>query len=270
VRPADKRLVSLELINQGLSKRQACGIVQLSGRLLGNQSLKKPNKAVEQAIEKLTHRHPSWGFWKIYYPLRKDGLVINHKRLWRVYCQLQLNLPRKKKKRLPERIKQPLTVPTKANQMWSMDFMVDVLTDGRCLPTLNVMEDYNREALAVEVDFSLPARRVIRCLEQLIERHGKPENIRCDNGPEFISSALREWCEQKGVQLCWIQPGKPTQNAYIERLNGTFRREVLDAYLFSSLGQVRQLVAEWLVEYNTLRPHQALGFLTPTEFKMTG
>jgi putative transposase len=183
---------------------------------------------------------------------------------------LQLNLPRKKKKRLPDRIKQPLTVPAKANQMGSMDFMMDVLTDGRCFPTLNVMEDFNPEALAVEVDFSLPAGRVIRCPERLIEMHGKPENIRCDNGPEFISSALREWCEQKGIQLCWIQPGKPTQNAYIERLNGSFRREVLNAYLFATIEQVRQVVAEWLIDYNTLRPHQALGFLTPIEFKMTG
>jgi len=270
VRPADKRAVSVQLFDQGLSKRQACGIVQLSRRMYGYQPLKKSDTVVEQAIEKVTCRHPSWGFWKIYYRLRKNGLAINHKRLWRVYCQLQLNLPRKKKKRLPERIKQPLAVPAKANQMWSMDFMLDVLTDGRCFRTLNVMEDYNREALAVEVDFSLPARRVIRCLEQLIERHGQPASIRCDNGPEFISSALSEWCEQKGIQLCWIQPGKPTQNAYIERLNGTFRREVLNAYLFTSIGQVRQVVAEWLVEYNTLRPHQALGFLTPSEFKMTG
>jgi len=234
------------------------------------QPSKKADQPVEQAIEKILSKHPSWGFWKLYHRLRKDGFVINHKRLWRVYCQLQLNLPRKKKKRLPERIKQPLSVPAMANQMWSMDFMLDVLTDGRCFRTLNVMEDYNREALAVEVDFSLPARRVMRCLEQLIERHGQPANIRCDNGPEFISSALSEWCEQKGIQLCWIQPGKPTQNAYIERLNGTFRREVLDAYLFTSIGQVRQVVEEWLVEYNTLRPHQALGFLTPSEFKMTG
>jgi putative transposase len=148
--------------------------------------------------------------------------------------------------------------------------MLDVLTDGRCLRTLNVMEDYNREALAVEVDFSLPAGQVIRCLEQLMERHGQPANIRCDKGPELISSVLSEWCEQKGIQLCWIQPGKPTQNAYIERLKGTFRPEVLDAYLFTSIGQLRELVEEWLVEYNTLPPHQALGFLTPNEFKQTG
>lgn len=270
MRPADKRTVCAQLIDHGLSKRKVCGIVALSRRMYHYQPSKKVDQPVEQAIEKILSKHPSWGFWKLYHRLRKDGLVINHKRLWRVYCQLQLNLPRKKKKRLPDRIKQPLSVPAMANQMWSMDFMLDVLTDGRCFRTLNVMEDYNREALAVEVDFSLPAGRVIRCLEQLIEIHGKPANIRCDNGPEFISSALSEWCEQKGIQLCWIQPGKPTQNAYIERLNGTFRREVLDAYLFTSIGQVRQVVEEWLVEYNTLRPHQALGFLTPSEFKQTG
>jgi putative transposase len=238
--------------------------------MYGYKSLKKPDKAVEQAIEEVASKHPSWGFWKIYYRLRKNGLTVNHKRVWHGYCQLKLNLPRKKKKRLPERVKQPLTMPSKANQMWSMDFMLDVLTDGRSFRTLNVMEDYNREALAVEVDFSLPARGVIRCLERLIEIDGKPENIRCDNGPEFISSALSKWCEGKGIQLCWIQPGKPTQNAYIERLNGTFRRDVLDAFLFTNIGQVRQVVAEWLIDYNTLRPHQALGFLTPTEFKLTG
>ena len=237
--------------------------------MYGYQPSKKSDQAVEQAIEKVTSKHPSWGFWKVYHRLRKDGLGVNHKRLGRVYGQLKLNLPRKKKRRLPERPRQPLAVPEKANQMWSMDFMLDVLTDSRCFRTLNVMEDYNRQALAVEVDFSLPARRVIQCLEQLIELHGKPANIRCDNAPEFISSALSQWCEQKGIQLCWIQPGKPTQNAFIERFNGTFRRDVLDAYLFSSIRQVRQIVEQWIKEYNTLRPHQALGFLTPMEFKQT-
>jgi putative transposase len=262
--------MAAHFIQGGLSRRKACKLVRLSRRMYTYQPLPKPDEPIEQAIKKIAKAHPSWGFWKIHHRLRRNGLAINHKRLWRVYCQLKLNLPRKKKKRLPERVKQPLIVPATANQMWSMDFMLDVLTDGRSFRTLNVMEDYNREALAIEADFSLPARRVIRCLERLIERHGKPENIRCDNGPEFISNALSEWCEGKGIQLCWIQPGKPTQNAYIERLNGTFRRDVLDAYLFSSIRQVRQMVEEWLVEYNTIRPHQALGFLTPCEFKQTG
>lgn len=270
MRPADKRTMAAHFIQRGLSQRKACGIVKLSRRMYGYQPQPKQDTSVEQAIHNLVAKHPSWGFWKMYHRLRKNGLMVNHKRLWRVYCQLKLNLPRKKKRRLPERVKQPLVVPARANQMWSMDFMLDVLTDGRSFRTLNVIDDYNREALAVDVDFSLPAQRVIRCLERLIEIHGKPATIRCDNGPEFISSALIKWCEGKGIQLCWIQPGKPTQNAYIERLNGTFRRDVLDAYLFRNIGQVRQVVEEWLVSYNTLRPHQALGFLTPKEFKQTG
>ena len=117
------------------------------------------------------------------------------------------------------------------------------------------------------VDYSLPARRVIRLLNQLVERYGKPERIRSDNGPEFISQALQDWCKDQPIELCWIEPGKPTQNAYIERFNGTFRREVLDAHIFTSIRQVRCMVNEWLVEYNTERPHQALKFMTPAEYR---
>lgn len=125
---------------------------------------------------------------------------------------------------------------------------------------------YNRQALGVEIDYSLPAGRVIRLLQRLVDVYGKPTKLRCDNGPEFISSVLSEWCEQWGIELYWIQPGKPTQNAYIERFNGTFRRAVLNAYIFANLGQVREIVDGWLDDYNTKRPHQALGFLTPAEF----
>jgi putative transposase len=156
--------------------------------LYNDQPLKKSDKAVEQAIEKLAHRHPSWGFCKIYYRLRKDGLAINHKRLWGVSCHLRLNLPRKKKKPLPS--KQPLTLPAKAHQMWSMDGMLEVLTDGRCWPTLNVMQDYNPAALALEIDCSLPARPVMPCLEQLLERHGPPTSSRCDKGPDRAARAV--------------------------------------------------------------------------------
>lgn len=124
-----------------------------------------------------------------------------------------------------------------------------------------------REALGIEVDYSLPARRVIRLLDELIERYGKPDRIRSDNGPEFISQALQDWCANKEVVLHWIEPGKPTQNAYVERFNGTFRREVLDAHIFTSIRQVRQMVDAWLVEYNTERPHQGLKFMTPVEYR---
>ena len=134
-------------------------------------------------------------------------------------------------------------------------------------PGLNVLDDYNRQALWVEIDYSLPAGRVVRLLQRLGDTYGKTAKLRCDNGHEFISAALSQRCEQNGVELQWIQPGKPTQNAYIERFNGSFRREVLNAYSFANLAQVRDVVDDWLEDYNTKRPHQALGFLTPMEFK---
>jgi putative transposase len=225
------------------------------------------DEPVEQALRALTGRHPGWGFWKLHHRLRKNGLVINHKRTLRIYRAMALNLPRRLKKRVPVRVKQPLAVPAAANVCWSLDFTSDVLTDGRRFRTLNVLDDYNRELLGVEIDFSLPAARVVQVLTRLVESYGRPAQLRTDNGPEFISTRLSEWCEAQGIVLHWIQPGKPTQNAYIERFNGSFRRELLDAHLFRSLAHVRQLVDEWMLEYNTQRPHQALNFMTPSEFK---
>jgi putative transposase len=160
---------------------------------------------------------------------------------------------------VPARVKQPLAVTAAANGCWSLDFTSDVLTDGRRFRTLNVLDDYNRELLGVEIDFSLPASRVVQVLTRLVECYGRPAQLRTDNGPEFISAKLSVWCEHQGITLHWIQPGKPTQNAYIERFNGSFRRELLDAHLFRSLAHVRQLVDEWLHAYNTQRSHSNLN-----------
>jgi len=141
------------------------------------------------------------------------------------------------------------------------------LTDGRRFRTLNVLDDYNRELLGVEIDFSLPASRVVQVLTRLVECQGRPAQLRTDNGPEFSSAKLSEWGEQQDITLHWIQPGKPTQKAYIERFNGSFRCELLAAHLFRSLAQVRQLVAEWRHDYKAQRPHQSLSFMIPIEFK---
>jgi len=157
-------------------------------------------------------------------------------------------------------------VPTEANQMWSIDFMSDSLVDGRKFRLLNVMDDYNRESLAVEADTSLPSVRVIRLLESLIEQRGKPANIRSDNGPEFISHILQQWCERNSITMQYIQPGRPMQNAYIERKNGSIRRELLNAYLFSSLTEVRALSDQWRTDYNMERPHKSLGYLSPVNY----
>jgi len=152
------------------------------------------------------------------------------------------------------------------NKSWSMDFMSDSLVDGRRFRLLNVMDDYNRESLAIEVDTSLPTLRVIRVLERLVENRGTPESIRMDNGPEFISEKLKVWCEERGIRLLFIQPGKPVQNAFIERKNGSMRKELLDAYLFFTLDEVRMLAEEWRLDYNHERPHAALGFVPPAEY----
>ena len=179
---------------------------------------------------------------------------------------MNLNIRRKPKKRLPERVKQPLTVPTAPNQMWSLDFMSDALVDGRKFRLLNVIDDFNRESLSLEADSSLPTLRVIRVLERLVAERGKPSNIRCDNGPEFISHKLEEWCRKQQITLQFIQPGKPMQNAYIERKNGSVRRELLNAYLFYSLNEVRIMCEEWRLDYNWERPHKSLGYLSPLRY----
>jgi putative transposase len=179
---------------------------------------------------------------------------------------MKLNIRRRAKKRLPDRIKQPLTIATAPNETWSIDFMSESLVDGRKFRLLNVIDDFNRESLAIEVDTSLPSLRVIRVLDRLITQRGKPANIRTDNGPEFISHKLQEWCEHNNITLQYIQPGKPTQNAYIERKNGSIRRELLNAYLFYSLSEIRVMSEEWRMDYNNERPHKSLGYLSPVKY----
>lgn len=228
----------------------------------------KDDSDVQEALTSLTAKHPSIGYWQCCYRLWNKGNSWNHKRIYRVYTEMKLNIRRRAKKRLPERVKQPLSVPTALNQVWSIDFMNDSLTDGRRIRLLNIIDDYNRESLAIEVDTSLPSLRVIRVLERLIAERGCPANIRCDNGPEFISHILEQWCshESRRINLQFIQPGRPMQNAYIERKNGSMRRELLNAYLFTSLKELRELSEEWRVDYNTERPHKSLGYLSPLDY----
>ena len=221
---------------------------------------------MEEALEGLVLRHPTIGFWQSYYRLRIRGYTWNHKKVRRVYRNMNLNIRRKPKKRLPERVKQPLTYTTSPNQVWSIDFMSDSLQDGRKARLFNVIEDFNRESLAVEVDTSLPTKRVIRVLNRLVEERGAPANLRMDNGPEFISHLLAEWCNKRKITLQFIQPGKPMQNAFIERKNGSLRRELLNAYVFTSLDELRAFCEEWRIDYNTERPHKSLGYLPPAMF----
>lgn len=210
--------------------------------------------------------HPRWGFWKTYKALRRKGHRWNHKRVYRIYCKLKLNQTRRTRKRLPLRAKRPLLVPQIPNQVWSADFMSDTLYAGKRFRTFNVIDDFNREVLHVEIDTSITGKRLIRVFERLRLDRGLPDVLRVDNGPEFLSGEFVAWSESAGMMIQYIQPGKPNQNAYIERFNRTYRNELLDLYLFRNLAEVREATYWWMIEYNEQRPHDSLRDLTPAEY----
>lgn len=256
------------LVEHGLSIVRACRIAHLARaayyRPRGDQV--ERDQAVITALTGVAADQPRWGFWKCFDRLRLDGHPWNWKRVHRVYRALRLNLPRRTRRRVPKRVLVPLDAPAVLNRTWALDFMSDQLYDGRRFRTLNVLDEGNREALGIDVGTSLPGLRVTALLDQLVALHGAPRTIRCDNGPELLSRALTGWCDRHGVLLQHIQPGKPNQNAYIERFNRTYRREVLDAYVFRSLAEVRTETEAWLLTYNLRRPHDSLGGVPPLTF----
>jgi putative transposase len=253
--------------DHALSARRADRVLGLSRSARHYRPRPCNDGPVIDAIQKHLAVDPRHGFSLLFGQTLKPG-GFGKTRSWRVYCALRLNLPRRGKRRLPERIREPLDVPPHANHTWSADFMADALWSGRRFRTFNVNDDYNRESLHIEIDTSLPSQRVIRALDELLEVRGAPRRLRLDNGPEFISAALKQWAKQRGVELVHIQPGKPTQNAYIERFNKTYRTEVLDCYVFTSLSEVRCMTEDWRYRYNHHRPHRALGGLPPVPFAM--
>lgn len=250
----------------GLSIRSACQAVGLSRTVYCYQARPRDDGPIIDLLVTLADRYPRYGFGKLFQVIRRHGHKWNHKRVYRVYCSLKMNFRRKGKKRLPSRNPQPLTVPDYANDCWSADFMSDVLYSGQRFRTFNVVDDYNRECLAIEVDTNLPAVRVIRVLNRISAWRGYPLKLRLDNGPELISLAMAEWAEEHQVKLEFIQPGKPTQNSYIERFNRTYREEVLNLYVFSRLSEVKEITDDWIEQYNQERPHESLNNLTPAEY----
>jgi putative transposase len=251
-----------------VSERRACRLVGIHWSVQRYRPQLRNDQELVVALQRLARDQPRWGFSKMYCWLRNRGYRWNHKRVYRVYCAMKLNLRIRRRRRLPKRFPEILEQPKQPNECWSMDFMSDVLLTGQRFRTLNIIDDYNREALAIEVDTSLPGQRVVRVLERITHWRGYPQRIRIDNGPEFISTALMEWGQQHQVLLDFIQPGQPAQNAYIERFNRTYREDILDRYLFQSLKEVRRLTQQWISNYNQDRPHDALGGQSPAAFAL--
>ena len=250
---------------RGVSVALACrafGISQTCYRY--RPKLSAENALIADWLLRLTGARRNWGFGLCFLHLRNvKGFGWNHKRVYRIYCELELNLRIKPRKRLKRDKPEPLAVPEAPNQVWSMDFMADQLWDGRSFRALNVLDDFNREGLGIEVDFSLPAERVTRTLDRVIEWRGRPDAIRVDNGPEYISGTLQNWAEKRGIDIRYIQPGKPQQNAYIERYNRTVRHEWLGQYIFETIEEVQDHATRWLWTYNNERPNMGIGGITP-------
>lgn len=221
------------------------------------------NKLRDYASRKLLQNR---GFPEYFKRIRREGIKWNHKRVERVYKKLGMNKRRKYKRRIPNPEKQPLVQPIRPNITWSMDFMEDRLENGRKIRILNILDDFNREALLMQAEFSYPSLQVIKLVKQTIEWRGKPENIRTDNGTEYIAHAFEKFCEDEKINHIKIQKGKPTQNSYVERFNGSFRKDILDAFIFQTKPQMQEYTDEWMEDYNQHHPHESLGDQSPIEF----
>ena len=227
----------------------------------------KDYSGLVEKINEHISKNPTHGFWKIYHSIRNEGLVCNHKKLYKVYKMMKLNIKSRCKRRIPRRVAMPLSIPANINHTWSVDFMSDSLTDGRRFRTLNIIDDYNREALFVDVDISIPAYRLVERLSLVIKERGKPQQIRTDNGPEFVSATFVDFCNQEKIAIQYIQPGRPMQNGLIERFNRSYRTEILDAHIFHSIGQAREITNKWVDYYNYERPHDSLNNLSPIQYR---
>lgn len=263
---AKKEAVQLARSEAGLSERRACGLIEMHRASCRYREHGQDDAPLRRRLRELGGERRRFGYRRLHILLRREGWGVNHKRVYRVYREEGLAVRRRKRKRAAGAERMSLAAPVRANQGWSMDFVSDALASGRRFRTLNVVDDYTREALAIEVDTSLGGERVKRVLEQLRQSGRRPEWIVIDNGPEFTGKALDQWAYEHSVRLEFITPGKPIENAYVESFNGKFRDECLNEQWFVSLADARERIEAWRRDYNVVRPHSALEYQAPEEF----
>ena len=248
------------------SERQACQLAGTGRSSCRYRARRRDDAELRQRLRELAGERRRFGYRRLTVLLRREGWAVNHKRVYRIYGAEGLAVRCRRRQRRKAEARQPLALPRQANQVWTMDFTHDQLASGRKFRTLNLMDGFTRESPRIEVDTSLPGLRVVRVLEAVAGERGYPQAIQVDNGPEFISRVLDQWAFEHGVELHFIEPGKPTQNAFIESFNGKFRDECLNENWFLSLPEAREKIETWRRDYNQARPHSALGYQTPQEF----
>lgn len=266
VSPAQRRDGAKWLMAEhAVSQRRACRAACVNLGTCRYASRRGDGGMIRLRLKTLAEERPRFGYRRLHVMLRREGFGINHKRVYRLYCLEGLAVRRKKRKRIMQK-RVPTVIPMGPNERWSMDFVSDQLSDGRVFRTLNIVDDFSRESLAIEVDASLSGLRVARVLDRIAEMRGLPKAIVIDNGPEFTSRALDVWAYQNKVTLSFIQPGKPVQNPYAESFNGKFRDECLNQHWFTSLAEARGIIEDWRQDYNHVRPHSSLGNMSPADY----
>lgn len=253
-----------------MSERRAGKVLGVNRSSLRYRSRGRDDGVLRERLRQLAAQRRRFGYRRLCVLLRREGVLVNHKRVYRLYREEGLSVRRTGRKRVAREARLPLFANVRPNQRWCLDFVSDALAWGRRIRLLCVIDAFTREALAIEVDTSLPGTRVVQVLERLVHNQGEtPEEIVLDNGPELTSRALDQWAYERGVRLRFIEPGKPVQNAFVESFNSRFRDECLNEHWFLSLADAQRIVEAWRMDYNGSRPHSSLGNLTPEEFRET-
>ncbi len=267
MRPAQRRVVVSYLQSaHSMSQRRACRLASLSRKAAAYQAVPKNDGALIARLKALGEQYPRYGYLMLHAMLRNEGLVVNRKRTYRVYSELGMQVRTKRRKKLI-RPRIPMAVPNRVDERWSLDFVHDQLADGRRIRILNIVDDYSRACVGQLVDTSISGVRVARYLDELLQTRSAPDAIVMDNGPELTSKAMFFWSQKTSIKLNFIQPGKPTQNAFVESFNGRFRDGCLNQHWFKSLDDAKQIIGAWRNHYNHERPHSSLGYQAPSVFE---